>query len=255
MPDQVINYPLFAQTLPSGFCPTTWQAILNAFAQNLFAQIPGSNNQLVVSATKPADSTVAWLQLDSSGRPTYLFYFAQGAWLSKHPVATGLTQWWFSDLPNFNTFDGGDSNPLSPISGPMWRQAQTDDGTVIAARFPLAAGTLPSGTVLNAGDLGGEETHSLTVTELAPHTHVLSPATPIPDKWSGDQEGAGKISTGSSALNSGDEAKIQSASPHFEAAITGGTGNPPVVVGHNNMPLYCCGYLLQRTSRQFYSVT
>src|SRR6185369_16638359 len=104
---------------------------------------PSSFTGITASATKPTDTTQGWLQLDSQGRPVRLYYFAQGAWLSLHPLIPGMDQPFFGTLPNFTTYDGGDANAVSAISGPMWEVV-----TEMAAQFPLAAGTLASGLVI-----------------------------------------------------------------------------------------------------------
>jgi len=121
----------------------------------------------------------------------------------------------------------------------MWRQAKLPNGTVIAAQFPLVAGTLPSGTVLSVGDVGGEEKHLLTIPELPAHHHEEMCADPAGDAIGGG--GANRRTFGTTAstfigsgLNTGDMGSDQA---------------------HNNMPVFAVGYLLQRTSRLFYSIT
>lgn len=248
------TYPITPQTLPSGFCPPTYQALLNGFSSNQFVTIPDSNSKLIVSATKPDDFTAAWLRLDSSGRPTYIYYFAQGSWLSLHPIQPGLTMWWFGspdlvlDATTIKTFDGGADEAPSLYTGPMWQFARiggTAAGTVIAAQFPIVSGTLESLTVLNLGDVGGEEKHSLTQSEMPPHTHdnkyISFSDGPSPG---GDDRGFWKTT----------DANPQDGTIATENA--GGNGaTPPVVVAHNNLPPFVVGFLLQRTSRRWLSVS
>jgi len=213
----------------------------NAYAAHGSVTVPdGVLGGISVSASKPTDQTRPWLQLDSMGRPVRLYWFAQGSWLSLHPLPPGSTIWWFDILPTFAVFDGGDSNPPSPTTGPMWQQAKLPNGTVIAAQFPLVAGTLSSGTVLAVGDVGGEEKHLLTIPELPAHHHEQMCADPAGDAIGGG--GANRRTLGSTAstfigsgLNTGDMGSDQA---------------------HNNMGPYVVGYLLQRTpQRLYYSIT
>jgi len=241
-----MQLPVIPGQLPIGFCPTDFQTILNGFsaAQSVSIGPASSATSVVVSSTKPTDQTALWLRLDQFGRPERVYWFASGAWLSLHPLVPGLTQWWFDTAPDFTTFDGGDALALSAISGPTWRLAKNSDGVVIAAKFPIAAGTLPSGVVLAQGTTGGEENHVLTLEEIPPHTHSF----PIY---------AGDATNHDNRINTTDELTVQN--PSFLTGSTGGdpaSGTPPTVAkGHNNLPNYVVGFLLQRTARIFYAIT
>ncbi len=224
--------PVIAGQLPSGFCATDYQSILNEFSAHQSVNVGGASGvEFVASATKPTDQTVAWLRLDQFGRPERVYWFASGAWLSLHPLVSGLTQWYFDVLPNFTTFDGGDALALSAISGSMWQQAKNSDGVLIAAKFPIAAGTLPSGTVLAQGATGGEEKHVLTIAELAAHTHDML------------HNSIGENHAGGVSVTAFEQPGSE------QTASTGGD------VAHNTMPPFVVGYLLQRTTRQFYAIT
>lgn len=260
-----MNIPISPQQLPSGFCPPTYQEMWNGFAAAGFVNLPDSAVPIVRQASKPTDPTVNWLQLDALGRPVRLYVFAQGAWLSYNNTVPGLTMWWFATLPDFTTFDGGDANPLSDISGPMWQQAKDSNENLIAATFPLPAGTLPSGTILSLGDKGGEENHTLTSKESFPHTHFIatidqannpssdnapSSVTSTDSIASSNNNGGGRPSQYSFAKGVTSPATIGiTSSSGGDTTVT-----PPVAVGHNTLPLFVVGYLLQRTNRLFYSV-
>jgi hypothetical protein len=237
-------------TLPQGFCPATWQAALNGIGGALTVDIPSASG-FTISVTKPSSTGNVWFRIDSLGRFLGIYIFGQGSWLSAHPLASGLTQWWFAALPNFATFDGGDSSSVGPASGAMWQQAKDSNGTLIAATFLIPAGTLPSSTVLSLGGTGGEETHKLITAELASHSHYV----------------ANSDSTGASGAT--DLAANQTVMSHYSgvganAYIFQGTSTPSTLgissltgsdTAHNNMPPYVVGYLLQRTARIFYSVS
>lgn len=152
-----LTLPITAGALPPGFCPSSEQERLNQYQAVSFVTFPSTFSGIILSATKPADTTRAWGQLDQYGRLLRIYNFANGSWVSLHPTAPGLTMWWFQNLPNFAVFDGGDANPIGDASGPMWQQAKLGDGTLIAAKFPITAGALPSGANLVVGGSGGEE--------------------------------------------------------------------------------------------------
>lgn len=227
-----MDVQVLARSLPSGFCPATYQEILNGFSAHQYVQIDTTSLTLVVSATKPTDTGVAWMQLDQFGRPVRIYIFAQGAWLSLHPQPSGFVMPWFDALPTFTTFDGGDANALSAISGPMWERITTLD-----AKFPLTAGTLPSGTVVAQGGTGGEEKHALTVPELPAHNHTGDSGF-----TTGDDDGAGERLT--SGQNTGNDR------PAVNLVIDNTGDDEP----HNNMPPYVGMAWLRRTSRMFYVV-
>lgn len=191
---------------------------------------------IYVSASKPADQTRPWMQLDQFGRPIRIYFFAAGAWLSRHAMEPGLTVWWFDTLPTLSTFDGGDGGPDSAISGKMWQQAKNSDGVTIEAKFPVAVGTLPSGASLAQGATGGQEKHVLTIPELPSITNT-SNVQGVRDVT--DNVGA--------AVTSGAAIQRYVATP-IPGALSGNDE------GHNTMPPFVVGYLLQRTNRQFYRV-
>jgi hypothetical protein len=239
-----VTVPVVAGTLPAGFCPPDYQTLLNGFSANQTVVLPGTNVGVVVSPTKPLDTTVEWTQLDTLGRPVRNYNFAQGAWLSLHPLAPGMTLIWTGSLPDFTTFDGGDANALSPISGPMWQ-------TVLAATFPVGAGTLPSGTVLTSGATGGEEKHVLTINELAPHTHDVKLT--HGNSYTGEPN---VLTVGNGSADPQPFTAPQAALSTGGDPSTG-IGSPPIpqtALPHNCLPPYTVVYFLQRTNRIFYAV-
>lgn len=265
-----MNIPVTPLNLPAGFCPATYQDIWNGFAAASQVQIPDALSQIVWQSTAPSSQTVSWGKLDALGRPLGIFRFAQGAWLSPHPDVPGKTVWWFSALPDFTTFDGGDGNSLSAISGPMWQQALDGNGNLIAAAFPVAAGTLPSTKVLAIGGTGGEEFHTLVPGEDVPHQHYSLNA----DTNQTSISGTGKFAAYNNDANNNAGYVISGTTTAPSLApttVVGGATPPPntngVVAGtitpqgysaqyqargHNTMPPYVVGYLLQRTNRLFY---
>jgi hypothetical protein len=266
MPNQT-TLPVQAGQLPIGFCPTDTNALLAAFASAMSVALPdmGASFGVQSQLSTPSDTSKPWLRLDSLGRPVRLYTFAQGAWLSPHPIPSGLTMWWFTALPDFTLFDGGDSNTISAVSGPMWQQALDASGNLISAKFPIAAGTLPSGTVLVPSATGGEEKHILTAAEgVDPsHQHIVGRF----DSTSGNTaawllttpstsstvDGAAQRCGGGDNVHTNNLSQLTGLTSNPDYAITSGVNNPAAVVGHATMPPWVCGYLLQRTIRQFFS--
>lgn len=247
------NVPVQNGQLPQGFCPSDYQSILNAFSAAQFVSIAGISSGFVVSATPPADHTVGWLQLDSGGNPTRLYFFANGAWLSLHPMQPGFTMLWNQGLPNFQTFDGGDATaaPFSTVSGQMWQlMATTLDGLgtqVMQAQFPVGVGTFAASGAVVVGGAGGEDKHTLSSAEGPPHTHGENIAENLvvsQNSSVGSNGGfVGVIGLGGTEI----QAKTSLGDP---------TTTPPQAhaAPHNTLPPYYGVYFLQRTKRLFYVV-
>lgn len=233
-----------ASALPTGTCYNSEQERLNDYAAHETVVFPSTFKGITASSTKPADTTVGWERLDTLGRPTELYFFAQGAWLSKHPSVPGTVIIWTTTLPDFTTFDGGDAQPLSAISGPMWEQV-----TALNAAFPVGAGTLPSTTVIPVGGTGGEEKHVLTIAELAKHQHFVSNNDASLSNLS--------ASTFLAQRNAPDSSQSTDYNLYGTAteSIIGLTSNTGSDTAHQNMPPFVGVYFLRRTSRQFYAIT
>lgn len=241
--------------LPAGFCPNSYQDILNQFSSLQSVTFPDTFAGVVASDTKPGDTDRVWLQL-VGGKPVRLYSFF-GTWLSRHPLVPGFTMIWMSALPDFTTFDGGDANVITADStGPMWEEA-----TELRAKIPIGVGTLPSTTVLNQGDTGGEEKHSLAANEMPPHTHFEFNADNIATGGGSDNALSTTNYPAYKASNGHDnpDYTIRGNSTKSSiglSSVAGGdqTVTPAVVVAHNTLPPYVAVYFLRRTARIFYSV-
>lgn len=244
--------PVIPTSLPQGFCPADYQEMLNSFDAHSSVTVPdGSLGGMNVSASQPTDKTRPWFQLDVSGRPVRIYWFAQGAWLSQHPMVPGTTIWWFDTIPVFTTFDGGDSLTPNPtaLTGPMWQVAKLSNGTAIAAQFPIVAGTLPSGTVLAVGDTGGEEEVTLTSEQAGPGALLVNSA--YMNKCAGGSTTEDLHHFSLNGVQIGGHVHDGLDMTDVPVPLTASeVPNTP----HNNMPPYVVGYLLQRTSKLFYSV-
>lgn len=232
-----INYPVDAATLPQGSCPSTYQELADLFATIYSITVSTTNTGIIVSETKPVDTTAVWKRVVNNGGslyPTQDYIYVAGIWVSRHTLEPGSIIMWGNALPDFTTFDGGDGGALSIISGPMWSEV-----TELQARFPIGVGTLPSGTALALGATGGEETHLLTTAEMPPHTHSLTDAAVV----------RGNINLDVGGVDSG-----ATNTPLTVTGETGGSGSPAVTSPHNNMPPYYTVYWLKRTIKQYFVV-
>jgi microcystin-dependent protein len=135
------------------------------------------------------------------------------------------------------SYDGGDgdnptTDPPTDKSGAMWEVDHDFD-----FHFPLGAGTsaAPYNTLINVGDVGGEEKHGLTSDENGIHSHFLR----------ADQ---GQVFTGKLSVTGKDIPAGNYISNEFSTATQiSGLG-----VGHNNMPPYIGVYFIKRTMRKYY---
>lgn len=259
MPANELILPITPDTLPQGICPATLQEMWNAFAAAGHVTFPSTFSGITRSASKPSDQTQAWLKLDSLGRPVRLYSFASGAWLSLHPTVPGTTIMWINAVPNFTTFDGGDANALSSLSGPMWQVAVDLANNPITAKFPIAVGTLPSGLVLNVGDTGGEEKHTITEAESvvqSSHQHAVARMRSDHFQLAFPTGGNAHAMPGYAPGGSGDVTPASQSDYSTFGATTLQTDTvsvPSTPTAMNNMPPYIAVYFLQRTARLFYA--
>lgn len=234
-----VTYQVDAATLPSGSCPSTYQELADLLASIYSVTVNTNNTGIVVSATKPADTTVVWKQLNSSGQPLRDYVFVGGLWLSRHTLEPGSIMLWGQALPNFATFDGGDANPPSVISGPMWEEV-----TELRAKFPIGSGTLTSGTVLAIGDSGGEEKHVLVQNELPASINLTAT---LPGHRTNTETLAPQwLSPAGSAYSSVTTPATEIGT--FPFVNTGGGQ------GANNLGPFWTVAFLRRTSRQYFAV-
>ena len=228
--------------LPEGYCFTTPQRFALDIVAQMTGYIPGEYSVIIKSDTEPvaADRNKDWHKLIGDEPTGEIYSWYLGKWVRKNPFeASGdFRLWWEGTEANVWAFDGGDGTdpsavPPTAITGAMWEVDHNYD-----FRFPLGAGTSPKPTTASVGGTGGEEEHSLIVSELAPHTHDIStPAAATDDIPSTTVDGG---------TNPDPVVTVD-----FVTESAGGAGTPPVVVPHQNMPPWRAGYWIMRTSRIF----
>lgn len=246
-----VTYPVDAGSLAPGACPSTYQELADLLASIYSVTVNTNNTGIVVSATKPADTTVVWKQLDASTlRPIRDYVFVGGLWLSRHTVESGIITLWAGSIANLWSFDGGDgtdpgTSPPTPISGAMWEEVAE-----LKAKIPIGVGTLPSGTVLALGATGGAESVNLPA-----HTHLVG-------RFSDDAQddpffilGSG---TNASTLK-GCFGNLNADNRQPFSSLTGSVMQTDVVnsatpIPQATMPPYYSLYFIRRTARQYFVV-
>jgi len=235
-------------------CYPNEQSRANGFAQALQVLFPlaASTFNYGISTPNVDQQSLPWYRLNSDGTPDNWYVYINGFWIRPHTVPAGspISYFFEGSLSNLATYDGGEGNyvtnadgtitptiAISATTGPMW---QVD--TNLQGRFPLGVSNTSVaaqqkdayGNIINnfvQGGSGGEIQHTLTVKELAPHTHAAYSA------------GAGAVYLGTSGQAS---------------TLTGITGGDTinnvnnVPVGHNVLNPYYVGYWIQRSSRAYY---
>lgn len=96
-----------AQNLPDGFCPTSWQATVNAFAAAMRVTLPTSASQIIVQTTTPlpADQDKIWFQVDANNHVLAIKSFDSG---------TG--EWERADEEQYYFNDIGTTNAIQIVS-------------------------------------------------------------------------------------------------------------------------------------------
>jgi hypothetical protein len=132
-----------------------------------------------------------------------------------------------------------------------------------AARFILAPGELPSGTVVAVGNEGGAEQHTLTADEgaVGDHRHVVG-------RFKADSGTEGNdayllkgssTATGNSRGVFGEGSSV-SELPVEDSTLVGEWINTSAAGGledtdpHNNMPPWRAAYVIQRSARIYHTV-
>lgn len=215
------NYQAFANDIISGTQATFLSSIGNSFF-NFGSTVPSLNNQVY-----------PWLDADGNW-----WVYQGGFWARKHPVEINSNERriFIGTTTDLQTYDGGNTNPASSYSGPMW---EVDSN--FAARFPVGVGTFAaSGAVAVQGTttstaIAGEDQHTLSTSEIPPHSHLMT--------WdSQDTAGGNQLKT----LYSGPDANAFDDIKKNTSDSGGGSA-------HNNLPPFYGVYFIKRTARVYYT--
>lgn len=164
------NVAIIAPQLPAHL--SCYQTLINEGVGNAVVQLDttGFTNVLMQSSTPTAvQRTYSWHNTNDDR--VYHWDAGVSAWISRHPIApgSGIRLPYNGATGDIATEDGGESAAVGDASGPMWEL-----DTTMAGKVFIGAGTLPSGAVLAQGATGGEDLHTLTLAELAAHTHAMT---------------------------------------------------------------------------------
>lgn len=242
--DAIISFQFAG--LPASYCFTTPNRFALDIAAGLSGYVPGEYSVIIKSETEPAatDRDKVWVQINADGASTgKTFTYAYGKWVMLNPRRdVNERVWWTGSESAAWSYDGGDgldpsSNPPTATTGAMWERDVDYN-----ARFPIQAGTLPSGVVLAPGDVGGEEEHVLTEAELPSHTH------PITARSTNDvSNGSGTIPGRNDNLDGVVYNDTTFETYGLSIAKTGGDE------GHSTIPPYRVGMWLRPTNRLFFT--
>lgn len=227
---------ILAGTLPEGISFPTWQLMNNHLCDINRVEWPDGYTVFNYGSTAPAPENriYPWLRIDpGTGIFDRLYTYYAGFWCSPHPIPPNskMSFPWKGTLNagDLGIYDGGDGGiSITAYTGPMWEEDPDFRGV-----FMVGCGTLPSTTVLNVGDTGGEEAHTLTIDELPKMTfeagHILRNVDPL-----GDTTLVGPAGTVHTSVPK----------PYDYGAN----------LAHNNMPPYRAVYFIRRTARVFYTI-
>lgn len=243
-----IAIPITSATVPSPLdcvvSNTNWQALV-ALLQATFPQDAAVWN-FGNSEPAPSKRDRPWIRSNSDGTPDKIYIYSMGSWISAHPMAEGAVIMYRGSEASIDTFDGGEAGAVTLTSGPMWARVTDMNG-----RFPLGPGTLPSTTIINVGDTGGEEKHELVEAEIPEHSHLLategvedSTALSSPDQFLDRSRDEGDNQD--YALR-GDDTEPSAGQTGKFGGDTDGDTTP-----HNNMPPFLGIFFITKTARRFY---
>jgi hypothetical protein len=212
-----LNYQNLANDIIGGT-----QAVFNSTIGNSFFNF---------GPTFPSINNRIYPWLDETGR---WWIYDQGVWLYENPVAAnGYDRRIFvGTTTDLLSYDGGDGTATATTTtGPMW-----EVDTEFEARFPVGVGAfVASGAVAVMGKatstaIVGEDKHTLTVSELAAHTHNVGRY--VNDSRSGGDLKFMDLTAGTGAVG-----------------ISSSTGGD---AAHNNLPPFYGVYFIKRTTRIYY---
>lgn len=226
-----IELPVIPPTLGQDCYPASAQAFVNEAVGGARVQLDNSGFSVILNqSSTPAATQRSYLWFNTNFDRVYKWEASVGAWVARHPYTFGtdVRVFWTGSLANIDTFDGGEAGTVGDAAGPMWER-----DTAMNGRVAIGVGTLPSGASLAEGATGGEDLHTLTIAELATHTHTNEDITNEVNTF------AAGTGTGGGLAEVGDGESFQ----------TGSTGSS---TPFNVLNPYRAGYWLKRTSRIYY---
>lgn len=219
--------------VPSTFCFQSWQQAWPVLAGLLQASFAAELQTVNFGNTTPAatdrDKPLFLTNPDGTPQSGAWYAFANGSWLAKHPLSPGIIMLWDGLEADITTLDGGEAGTITTTTGPFWQRL-----TAMDARVPLGVGTLPGGTAVAVGDVGGAETVTLDLENIPSHDHG------IPNKKLIHQT----LTSGTLEQTGGNDLSVTT----FKAdgGKSDGTTKP-----HSNLPPYRGIFYIKRTARLY----
>ena len=238
MPTNVI---LNKGEIPSNSCFTTVPELYDLFINSTSAEVAGNYSLFNYGDTLPApeDTDKPWVRT-VSGQPDRLYYYYNGAWVSKHPVdyvsgTVGERRIFVGAAADINTYDGG-SGSLSEVTlttGPFWEK-----DAEFNAKFPVGIGETENGTEITESDrTGGSDQIKLQEQNLPPHGHTINYSHRRYETGSSFDPGEGQFRPGSDKV---------------DGMIYEGQGLS--ATPFKSLPPYYGVYFIKRTARVYYTV-
>jgi len=239
-------------SLPVSYCPLNYQNLANDIiggTQAVFNSTIG-NSFFNFGPTFPAINNRIYPWLDEAGQ---WWIYSQGVWLYKNPVAAnGYDRRIFvGTTTDLLSYDGGDGTAVAgDTSGPMWMV-----DTLFDARFPVGVGAFAaSGAVAVLGtatstSVVGEDKHTLTLPELAAHTHNVAIKVFGHGGEDGDRSAADGGTTSNTVTNNTTVFPTSTLDPDLGASAVSAGGD----IAHNNLPPFYGVYFIKRTNRIYYT--
>jgi len=231
-----LNYQNLANDIIGGT-----QAVFNSTIGNSFFNF---------GPTFPAINNRIYPWLDETGQ---WWIYSQGFWVYKNPVAAnGYDRRIFvGTTTDLLSYDGGDGTATATITtGPMW-----EVDTEFEARFPVGVGAfVASGAVAVLGkttstSIAGEDKHTLTLPELAAHTHNVAIKVFGHGGEDGDRSAADGGTTSNTVTNNTTVFPTSTLDPDLDASAVSAGGD----IAHNNLPPFYGVYFIKRTIRVYYT--
>jgi hypothetical protein len=248
---------------PEGYEPTDPNDFVQQLAKIVTARLAGAFSTFNFGNTIPSadNQDKPWFRTGADGEFDRIYTYWNGRWVSPHltPANGQERRLWVGTKADLRSYDGGDGTTDVPTAtaGAMWEV----DGN-FAARFILAPGELPSGTVVAVGNEGGAEQHTLTADEGAAgdHRHVLGrfgsnsgAANDDPYMLTGSltTTGLGRRVSGQGELDEKDVTHESITGDWLNSSLAGAQED---IDPHNNMPPWRAAYVIQRTGRIYHTV-
>jgi hypothetical protein len=238
-------------TLPFDCYPTP-QQLNEAIINGAVAEVAAEFTPVIKSEVEPGvdQRDYVWFSLVD----LEYYIYVNGDWVRKHPTPAGGSErrLWVgteADLWSYDGGDGSDPGVVAPVGavGAMW-----EVDTSFAAKFIIAPGMLPGGTVLAVGATGGVEEVTLTEAQgaVGNHEHPVGIFNPSGDDAFFRQKATTGTSNYTARYIAGSGAVIPAAETTADIyTLPANNGAGVTAVPHTNMPPYRAAFVIKRTNR------